>query len=167
MKQRLALLTENAEDAKLLVQTLRAQGFSDESIYVVARSDVTLDDLPEAGLRQYSDVFPAAKRGAAIGGTLGLFSGLLMATVPPAGIAVGGAAIATLAAGGAAFGAWTRSLVGISVPHSALDAFHAAINDGKVVTVVDADSDAAGPLLAKLRTTCRAQLLQTANLDAA
>ncbi len=153
------------EKAKQVVETLRNEGYDDDSIYVITKDDIILEDLPEADPRQYSDVFAAAKRGAGVGGALGLFSGLLMATVPPAGIALGGAAITALTAGTAVFGAWTSSMVGISIPNSQLEPFTEAVEDGKTLILVDVKADEADAILGRLEAICEAELLETANLD--
>ena len=167
MTERLAILSDDVEDAIAVVDTLRAKNYEDDDIYVITKDDIILEDLPEADPRQYSDLFPAMKRGAGIGGALGLFGGLLMATVPPAGIAVGGAAITAMAAGGAAFGAWTSSLVGISIPNTELEAFHKAIENGKTLILVDVEEDKADSVLDELKARCRAQITRAAKLDAA
>lgn len=165
MAERLALLSENLEKAKQVVETLRIEGYNDDSIYVITKDDIILEDLPEADPRQYSDVFAAAKRGAGVGGALGLFSGLLIATVPPAGIALGGAAITALTAGSAVFGAWTSSMVGISVPNTQLEPFAEDVDAGKTLILVDVKADEADALLGRLEAICEAELLETANLD--
>jgi len=167
MTQRIAFLTDTVENAKRVVETLRAAEVADEDMFVVTRQDIILEDLPEADPRQYSDLFPAAKRGAGVGGALGLFAGLLMATVPPAGIAVGGAAIGAMAAGGAVFGAWTSSLVGISVPNSKLEEFQHAIDDGATLVLVDADDEAAQTLLTRMRSFCRAEIVEAEAVEKA
>ncbi len=167
MTERLAILSDDVDDAITVVDTLRAKNYEDDDIYVITKDDIILEDLPEADPRQYSDLFPAMKRGAGIGGALGLFGGLLMATVPPAGIAVGGAAITAMAAGGAAFGAWTSSLVGISIPNTELEAFQKAIENGKTLILVDVEEDRADSVLDDLKTRCRAEISRAAKLDAA
>ena len=61
-----------------MVADLRANGIREEHIYVLGRSDVDLDDLPDAG-PECDDFLPACERGLAIGGAGGL---PLMAGVP-------------------------------------------------------------------------------------
>ena len=149
MTQRLAILSNDVDDAASVVETLRLAGYADDDIYVITRDDIILEDLPEADPRQYSDLLPALKRGAGMGGALGLFGGLLMATIPPAGLAASAAAVTAMTAGGAAFGAWTSSLFGISVPNSRLEEFpgvevHGGVDAGKlIVTVEDAEGTTA------------------------
>ena len=167
MTERLAILSDDLDDAISVVETLRAQGYEDDDMYVITKDDIILEDLPEADPRQYSDLLPALKRGAGVGGVLGLFGGVLMATIPPAGIAVGGAAIAAITAGGAAFGAWTSSLVGISLPNSKLADFQHAIEQGKTLLLVDVEDEQAEALLDELQARCRAEISRTAKVAAA
>ena len=167
MTQRIAFLSDDVDNAQTVVDSLRALGFEDDDIYVITNQDIILEDLPEADPRQYSDLLPALKKGAGVGGALGLFGGILMATVPPAGIVVGGAAIPALAAGGAAFGAWTSSLVGISAPNSKLEEFQSAVENGKTLVLVDAEDDQAESLIAKIEAGCSAEIIETAKVEAA
>lgn len=165
MTQRLALLCDELEDAKSVVRELHARGYTDENIYVITRQDITMDELPEADPRQYSDVVSALKRGAGVGGTMGLFAGVLVATTS-AGLALGGAAIPALAAGGALFGAWTSSMVGIGLPNSKLEEFHEAVEEGRTLVLVDADEDGADALLEHLGRTCRAEIVVGERVEA-
>ena len=167
MTQRLAILSDDIDDASSVVETLRQSGYADEDIYVITNDDITLEDLPEADPRQYSDLLPALKRGAGMGGALGLLGGVLMATVPPAGLALSGAAITAMTAGGAAFGAWTSSLIGISVPNSRLEEFQKAIKAGKTLVLVDVEDDEAKALLNRLQSRCRAEITQATKVEAA
>lgn len=167
MTERLAILSDDLDSATAVIDTLRDQGYTDDDIYVITKDDIILEDLPEADPRQYSDLFPALKRGAGVGGALGLFGGLMIATVPPAGVAFGGAAITAMAAGGAAFGAWASSLVGISVPNSKLEGFQKSIESGKTLVLVDVEESQAEALLNRLNAQCRAEITQTASVEAA
>lgn len=166
MKQRIALLSDTVDDAKAVVSTLRSHKIDDEDIYVVTEQDVILEDLPEADPRQYSDLIPAAKRGAGIGGALGLFGGLLMATVPPAGLAFGGAAIGAVTAGGAAFGAWASSLVGISVPNTQLEEFQTAVQNGATLVLADVEEGRAEEIMQSVASICRGEVVQSDTVDA-
>ena len=167
MTQRLAILSNDVDDAASVVETLRSAGYSDDDMYVITRDDIILEDLPEADARQYSDLLPALKRGAGVGGALGLFGGLLMATVPPAGLALSAAAVTAMTAGGAAFGAWTSSLLGISVPNSRLEEFQKAIEAGKTLVLVDVEEERASALLADLEANCSAEITQAGKVEAA
>ena len=68
--------------------------------------DAVPDDLREA----HTDMVPAALRGAAGGGAVGLVAGLIAVAVPPLGITLAGAGL--MAAVGALVGSWSSALVG-------------------------------------------------------
>lgn len=151
MTQRLAILNNHLDDADAVVNSLRDKGYTDDDIYVVTKHDIILEDLPEADPRQYSDLLPTLKKGAGVGGALGLFGGLLMVTLPPAGIAVGGGAIAACAAGGAVLGGWATSLIGIRLPNSKLEDFQTAIENGKTLILVDVEEKETRSLISELK----------------
>ena len=167
MSQRLAILSNNLDDAGAIVQALRGKGHSDDDIYVVTKHDIILEDLPEADPRQYSDLLPTLKKGAGVGGALGLFGGLLMVTLPPAGIAVGGGAIAAFAAGGAAIGGWATSLVGIRMPNSKLEDFQTAIESGKTLILVDVDDTEAESTVSELKKLRQVDIETIAEVETA
>lgn len=143
MTTRLYFLVPDEMSAKKVTDAIRAKNIDDEHIHAVANRDkYPLDkDIPEAGITETSDVSNAAKRGAVIGGTAGLFAGLTAATIAPLGLVAAGGAIAGLSAAGAAAGTWTSSMIGVSVPNSDLKAFHNAIEDGQVLMLADVDDE--------------------------
>ena len=55
---------------------LRDAGIADRHLYVVARHDIDLEGLPDAGPED-DDFLPAYERGLAIGGVGGLLAGVL------------------------------------------------------------------------------------------
>ncbi len=167
MSQRLAILSNNLDDAGAIVDALRDKGHSDDDIYVVTKHDIILEDLPEADPRQYSDLLPTLKKGAGVGGALGLFGGLLMVTLPPAGIAVGGGAIAAFAAGGAILGGWTTSLIGIRMPNSNLEDFQTAVENGKTLILVDVEETDAESMVSELKNLCQVDIENVTAVEAA
>jgi hypothetical protein len=153
MTTRSYFLLDDVPTAQRVVADLEKMDFDASDIHVIARDDVPLADLPEADLPHRSDVAQAAKRGVLAGGTLGLLAGTGLAFVTgPAGLALGGGALLGLTtAGGAAFGAWSASLVGVSVPNSDLDRFQAAIREeGKLLVLVDTENEEQAEGVAKL-----------------
>ena len=143
MTTRLYFLVPDEMAAKQVTDAIRAKNIDDENIHAVANRDKypLYEDIPEAGLAETSDVTNAAKRGAVIGGTAGLFAGLTAATIAPLGLVAAGGAIAGLSVAGAAAGTWTSSMIGVSVPNSDLKAFHDAIKDGQILMLADVDDE--------------------------
>lgn len=122
--------------AEAIVHELKGLGLTDEDIGIIGKQSTLPDTLPEADISETSDVKPALKQGAAIGGAAGLLAGLAAAVVP-GGFAVGGAALLAMTVGGGAFGAWASSLIGISVPNREVDSFERAIEAGELLMIVD------------------------------
>lgn len=146
-------LLDDVATTQRVVADLERMDFDASDIHVIARDDVSLEQLPEADLPHRSDVAQAAKRGVLAGGSLGLLAGTGLAFVTgPAGLALGGGALlAMTTVGGAAFGAWTSTLIGVSVPNSDLDRFHDAIRDeGKLLVLVDTEDEAQADGVAEL-----------------
>jgi hypothetical protein len=122
---------------------LRAAGIGDTHLYVVARHDVDLQDLPDAG-PESNDFLPSYERGLALGGAGGLLAGLLAVAFPPAGLAVGGGALIFAMLYCAGFSGLLSGLTGLSVPSSRLAAFHDAIAKGQLLVLADvSDKDIA------------------------
>lgn len=136
-KKKLCFLTPDLECARLIIDDLRSAGYDDKAINVVANDEIALEDVPEADLLHGSDLINAAKRGAATGGTIGALAGLVFVAFPPAGLALGGGAILGGAAAGAGFGVWASTLVGISATNSEIKEYQEAIDEGRILIIVD------------------------------
>ncbi len=134
---RIYFLVPDVVVARQLVDELLLARIEERNINVIAKAGTPLEDLPEAGLKEKSDLVKAAQRGAAIGGATGLLAGLVAVTVPPAGLVLGGGAVLATTLFGAGFGAWASSLIGVSVPNSELKRFEQAVEAGQLLMLVD------------------------------
>jgi hypothetical protein len=99
----------------------------------VASARRTCDDLMAAGIG-WGDLHCLGPRGATLGGlALGVYLWL-----HPIGVhAFGAATVAACTAGGALFGAWAASLVGISAPNWKLRPFDAEFAAGHILLMAD------------------------------
>ncbi len=143
--RRLYFLVPDVPSAKGIVQELLLNHVPEEKIHVLAREGTELEDLPEAGIRERTDLIPALERGAAIGGATGALAGLAAVAIPGLGI-VGGGAILALAAAGTGLGAWASSLQGISTDNSQLEPFKENIERGEILMMVDVPKDRVGTI---------------------
>ncbi len=139
--RRLYFLLPDVTTARAIVDELLLAHIPFEHIHVLARANTPLDELPEAGLAQKTDLVPALERGLAVGGTVGALAGLAAVVFPPAGVVAAGGAILFGALGGAGFGAWVSSMVGVSLPNSRLQRFEKAIEQGMILMMVDVPKD--------------------------
>jgi hypothetical protein len=140
MKTRRIYATPNLAAAQAALAAARDTGIERDALSLIARSDIEMeavsDDLREA----HTDTIPAALRGAAGGGAVGLVAGLIAVAVPPLGITLAGAGL--MAGIGALVGSWSSALVGASVPDPVRRRFEEVIEAGQILLVVDADDGA-------------------------
>jgi len=140
-KRRLHFLLPNIETTHKVVEKLLLARIQEDQMYVIARHDADTSDLPKAGLAETSDIAGSAQRGAAAGAVTGVVAGLAAMIFPPAGIAIGGGAIAAGGLAGAGFGAWVSSMIGIRHDSSEVQDYEKAIESGQVLMMVDVAGD--------------------------
>ncbi len=134
--KRIVLLAPDVETAEKITSELLANRIPEKHIHIIARDDVPLGELHEAGLAERSDLLPALRRGAAVGGATGLLAGLAAIAFP--GIAVaGGAVLLATTLAGSAFGAWMSGMIGVSVPSHELKAYEKAVEAGQLLMMID------------------------------
>lgn len=137
MKRRLYFLLPDVGCARQILDELLLARVEERHIHMLAREDTPMEGLPTASLLQRSDFFHGIKTGLAVGGATGALVGFALLLWPLEGWAFGGGTVLILALAGAAIGAWASSMIGTSVPNSQLDQFAPAIEQGKVLLMVD------------------------------
>lgn len=138
MRRRIYWLLPDVDSARRTMDDLLLARIAEQHIHFVAREGVDLSALHEANLMQTSDVVRAAQAGLVIGGAVGAVVGVIAAVYfPIVGDAPQWGLAAVLAMIGAAFGAWSSSLIGVSTPSHRLERFHDAIEQGRVLLMVD------------------------------
>ena len=135
--KRIYFLLPDVKTTRKVVRELLLARVEERRIHVIAKEGVSLEDLPEATLREKSDFIPALERGLAIGGATGILAGVVAVTFPPAGLVLGGGAVLTTALLGAGMGAWLSSMIGADTPNTRLTRFEAAVERGQVLMLVD------------------------------
>jgi hypothetical protein len=137
MMRRIYFLVPTVLSARLIVDELLLARVEERHIHIVAKEDTPLEDLPQAGVAQKSDLVPALQRGVAAGGVAGVLAGALAVTFPPAGLVLGGGALLGMTVFGAGFGAWMSAMVGVGLPSGRLEKFEAAIARGELLMMID------------------------------
>lgn len=135
--RRIYFLVPSVASARAIVDALLLARIEERHIHIVAREGTELEDLPEAGVAQRSDLIPAIEKGIAAGGVSGLLAGALAVSFPPAGLVLGGGAVLGLTLFGAGFGAWMSGMVGAGLPSGRLERFESAIEDGQLLMMID------------------------------
>jgi hypothetical protein len=130
-------LVPDLETARNIVHELLLSHVEERYIHLIARDDISLEDLPEATLMQKSDFVPALEKGVFGGAYTGLAAGLIVLAFPPAGVAIGGGAILAMIAAGATVGGMMSVLVGVGLPSSRIEKFKDAIEAGEILMLVD------------------------------
>jgi hypothetical protein len=150
MKTRRIYATSNLASAQAALAAARDAGIPRDSLSLIARSDIEMESLPDDLREAHTDSVPAALRGAAGGGAVGLVAGLVAVAVPPLGITLAGAGL--MAAVGALVGSWSGALVGATVADPVRRRFEDVIESGQILLVVDAEEpELAGAEAAVLR----------------
>jgi hypothetical protein len=126
-------------EARQCVEDLRAAGFSEEEIGLVAPDD----DLDREEVAEHLMVAEGSVVGAVAGAGLGSLWGMAIAAgfLPMGPIIVGGGLLASLlvtAATGAALGSLAGALVGLGVPEETAAHFEQKLHEGHVVVTVKA-----------------------------
>ena len=137
MRRRLYFLLPDIASARATMNELLLARIEIGHVHLLARRDMLPNDLPSANVLQKTDVIHGARLGVLLGGIAGACAGGLFVMFPPTGAVLPLATILFTALFGAAFGAWASSLAGAALPNSQLRRFHAEIDRGQVLMMVD------------------------------
>lgn len=139
MRRRIYWLLPDVESARATMDDLLLARISERHIHFVAREDINLSGLHAANVLQTSDVVRSAEIGLIVGAAVGaLLGGLVAVYYPIVGDEPQWGIAALLAIAGALFGAWSSSMIGISIPSKRLQRFSAQIEQGQILLMVDA-----------------------------
>jgi uncharacterized membrane protein len=138
MLTRIYWLLPDLESAEATMDDLLLARVEYRHMHFVGKEDADMGDLHRANVLQTSDVVRSAQMGLIIGASLGALIGALIAVFYPIygddpqwGIAVG------LTIGGALFGIWTSTLIGVSTPSKRLQRFADEIEKGRILLMLD------------------------------
>lgn len=138
MRKRLYYMLPDVASARRMLDEMLLLRIEERHLHFLARRGALPADLPEASVLQKTDIVHGAEMGLVIGGVAGTLGGVLVVLMPPAGVTLQLVTILITALAGALFGMWVSSMVGTQVPNSRLKAFHADIERGKVLMMIDA-----------------------------
>ncbi len=137
MRRRLYFLLPNLGSAIQTANDLLLARIEDSCMHFLAKRGMSLGQLHEANYLQKSDAVHGAELGFVIGGVGGFLLGIYVYLTPPEGITLQLVTVLISTVIGAIFGAWTASLVAMSVPNSRLKPFQKEIDTGKILLMVD------------------------------
>jgi hypothetical protein len=137
MRRRLYFLLPDVDSARRTADDLLLARVDDRRMRFLARRGTALEPLHEAGYLDKTDMVHGAAVGGALGGIIGTLVGALVVAYPPEGTSPNFVALLIGMLLGAPLGAWIASMVAAAVPNSRLRQFHADIEAGRVLMMVD------------------------------
>ena len=135
MRRRLYFILPDVQSAQRTADDLLLARVDDRHMRFLSRRGTALEPLHEAGYLDKTDVIHGAAVGLALGALIGVLAGA--AVVAYEGANAGPVAVLIGMLVGAPFGAWVASMVGAAVPNSRLRQFHADLEAGRVLMMVD------------------------------
>jgi hypothetical protein len=137
MRRRLYFLLPDVESARRTADDLLLARIEDRHMRFLAKRGTDLDPLHEAGYLDKTDMVHGAAVGLALGGMIGLLVGAFVVAYPPEGTRPELVALLIGMLVGAFLGGWMASMAGAAVPNSRLRQFHADLEAGRVLMMVD------------------------------
>lgn len=137
MRRRLYFLLPDVHNAKTIHNDLLLSKIEERYMHVIAREGTDLDDLPEAGIRQKSDLVHGFQLGLILGGLTGMILSTIavMTDMIVPGIEVW--SIVSLSLGGALIGAFAATMIAVNVSNTRLKQFKTDIEAGRILFMVD------------------------------
>ncbi|MBI3563150.1 MAG: DUF1269 domain-containing protein [Gammaproteobacteria bacterium] len=137
MRRRMYFLLPDVRSAKVVHNELLLAKIEERYMHVIAKEGTTLDDLPEAGIRQKTDLVHGLQIGLVLGGFTGMFLSTLalMMNFIVHGLEVW--SVGSLVFGGALFGAFASSMIAVNVSNTRLKSFLPDVEQGRILFMVD------------------------------
>lgn len=137
MRRRMYFILPDVGSAQRMMDEMLLARIEERHIRFLAKRGSLPDELPEASVLQKTDIVHGAEMGMVIGGIAGVVGGTLVVLFPPEGVTLQLVTILIAAFVGAILGTWVSSMAASAVPNSKLKHFHADIEKGKVLMMVD------------------------------
>lgn len=135
--RRIYFLLPDAASAAATVNDLLLARVEWRRIHLLARDDMPLADLPEAGVLQKTDIVPALQRGLIFGTAIGFVAGFALVAFPVGGFTLSPGLVILFTLAGAGFGAWAATMIGAQLPCSRLARFEPLLREGKLLMMID------------------------------
>ncbi|MGB0722670.1 MAG: DUF1269 domain-containing protein [Gammaproteobacteria bacterium] len=149
--RRIFAMVPDARDCRSVLNQLFALGIDKSHVHVVSHQPQKCTELPSANLIHTSDVAHGVEWGLGVGGLAGALGGLLAATFPPAGMAVGVGAVMATTAAGAGFGAVVTGLISKDEPNHEIEAYEDGLMRGELLMLIDVRAREAAEIADRLR----------------
>jgi hypothetical protein len=137
MRRRLYVMLPDMKTARRVADALLLARVDDRHMHFLARRDVSLAPLHEAGIWQKTDLRHAGFLGAGLGVVCGALFGVFLKLTPIEGLAVGVGTLMVCTVLGGLLGAWGATLIGASTPSVKLRRFDDELDAGCILLMVD------------------------------
>jgi len=137
MRRRLYFLLPDIRSAKIVHNDLLLSKIEERHMHVIAKEGTELEDLPEADIRQKSDLIHGFQLGMILGGLTGMILSsiaVMMDMIVP-GIEVW--SVISLTLGGAFLGAFAATMIAVNVKNTRLAQFRHDLDNGRILFMVD------------------------------
>lgn len=137
MRRRLYFLLPNIRSTKIVHNDLLLSKIEERHMHVIAKEGIDLEDLPEAGIRQKSDLVHGFQLGLILGGLTGMILSsiaIMMDMIVP-GIEIW--SVISLTLGGSFLGAFAATMIAVNVGNTRLAQFRHDIEAGRILFMVD------------------------------
>ena len=137
MTHRLYFVLPDVASTRQLADELLLARVEDRRMHFLAKRGTELGALHEASHFQKTDVVRGAAVGLVVGASVGLVLGLFLMYFPPGGAPLQLVTLLMTTIVGALLGAWVSSMVAMQIPNSRLTMFEKAIEQGKILLILD------------------------------
>ena len=151
MRRRILYLIPNLGSAQKMMDDLLLARVEERHIHFLAKRGTPMDGLHEASMAQKSDLVHGVQMGLMLGAVLGCALGVLVAYTLVSGEGMRIVTVLGLAILGALFGMWVSGMVGSAVPNSRISQFQSAIDEGRILLMVDVPDSRVEEIRERLR----------------
>jgi len=152
--KRLYFLSPDLDCTKNIVAELKSEQDIDSNyIHVIGREQQKMEDshIHAAGALHTTDLMHSIRVGAVAGLLIGTLIGFLLIYLEPAGLIFSYGAVLGFALFGVIFGAWSSSMIGVSIPSPIVAKYAQNIAAGEYMVIVDVDYVLANSIQSAIR----------------
>jgi hypothetical protein len=137
MRRRILYLIPDLASARRMMDDLLLARIEERHIHFLAKRGTPMDGLHEASMAQKSDLVHGVQMGLMLGALLGCGLGVLVAYTLVTNDGMRIVTVLGLTFLGILFGMWVSGMVGSAVPNSRISQFQPAIEEGRLLLMVD------------------------------
>lgn len=137
MRRRMIYVLPDVTSARKMMDDLLLARIEERHIHFLGDPDIPMAGLHEASVLQKSDLVHGAQSGLLVGAGLGCATGIAIAMALQTGSGTPLVVVLVASIVGGLLGAWVSSMIGSALPNSRLKPYERAIEEGKILLLVD------------------------------